>query len=227
MTQVLCATANQCRLNVSAIFLKTIADDLRLSCESNARSNFSDSQHLTTKQHAICASFVIGLLTNRRPSTITRFVVAVVIDAIDRCSAWSWSHIFQKLGEVGFPCIADRNSSAAPLLKTFTARAQATRTHRAPDDVLRQMCCVVAASAAMFGKELRRQFPVVAPTTERPATAQRRAVNRLHDAAFTATDPLHRPHKRRFSTQHRQSAEDESRHVFQAIKRAHALYFST
>jgi len=62
------------------------------------------------KFHPPC---ILPLLLSGRPSTIAGFVVATIVDAVNRISrSWAWSHIFKKRREIMQPSVADNNAPA-------------------------------------------------------------------------------------------------------------------
>lgn len=67
-----------------------------------------------TKLNSSVAAFVIALLNASCPSTIPRFIVAVVVNSVYRVRhGWPWSHVRKKIRERRHPSGTYRYTSAA------------------------------------------------------------------------------------------------------------------
>lgn len=76
---------------------------------------------------------VLGLLAWRGPSTVTRFVVAVVVHSLDRMlGAWSWSHVSVKRRKGFAPFIANSNPSSSVVLVALVLRIAASTLQPLP-----------------------------------------------------------------------------------------------
>ena len=78
------------------------------------------------------------LLYSSCPSTVTRFVISVVINAVQKCAFWPLSHVCKKQSEV-VPSITDQDPSRAVILKTDVIRICATFVHFSPRDECSRM----------------------------------------------------------------------------------------
>lgn len=105
-----------------------------------------------------------GLLGGGRPAAVTRLVVAVVVNTVDRASAWTFSHIRQEVQEVGAPAIADRDSSSTVVAVRSVSTVVAPAVHRAPGGVgtrLRPAVLVRTGLLAGVRGELGSRFVAV------------------------------------------------------------------
>lgn len=78
------------------------------SCERG-----SNTVHVSLRQFRLSA--VLHLCRLCSPSTVTRRVWAVAVNAIERESVWAVSHVAKKRGEVRLPFVAHRDSATAVL----------------------------------------------------------------------------------------------------------------
>lgn len=86
----------------------------------------------TVNSQAPVVAFVVALDFMRRPSAITRFVVAVIVDAIDRVARWALSHVGQKIDERVTPSVAHGNTTCAVVMVTVVAREVAAAFRSIP-----------------------------------------------------------------------------------------------
>jgi len=81
---------------------------------------------------------VESLLASCRPAAITGFIVAVVVDSIERkFSVWARSHVPEERGEVALPFFAHRYSTTAIIFKSRILRVEASRFCMLPRYVFR------------------------------------------------------------------------------------------
>jgi|SRR5579859_6436577 len=107
-------------------------------------ADFSHSQAGSTKffnfrDHLRCqfrTALIHVLLDRISPFTVFRFVVAFVVNTVERSALRFRSHIFEEVTEVK-PAFADSYTSAAPVLPSRMIRVEATPLHVAPGVVLR------------------------------------------------------------------------------------------
>lgn len=76
-----------------------------------------------------------SLLGWSRPATVARFVVAVIVNAVDRAAAWPFAHVRQEVQEVGAPAIADRDSTGTVVAVRSVSTVIAPTIHGAPGGV--------------------------------------------------------------------------------------------
>jgi hypothetical protein len=120
--------------------------------------------------------FVSGLLDETRPATVARFVVAIIVNAINRCTNWSVSHVSKEVRERLSPAIAYRNAPSSvatvgPVIWIMTAL-----DHLVPYAVKRILPHGSPSGISMF----LRCSSIFASSTKRPlcrptATAHERA----------------------------------------------------
>lgn len=91
---------------------------------------------------------VVRLCDAIRPSTVGRFVMAVVVDAIQRVfRSGTWPHIGVERGERVPPSFAHCNSATAVIMKSGIARITAALFHGRPDVVFRRNAQAMRAFA--------------------------------------------------------------------------------
>lgn len=61
----------------------------------------------------VFCSAIVGLLRRCRPSTIVRRIWTVIVDAVQRASAWPMSHVSQERGEIVSPSFAHHDAATA------------------------------------------------------------------------------------------------------------------
>jgi hypothetical protein len=86
-----------------------------------------------TTKHAEVGSGIGCLFSGRGPSTIRGFVVAVVVDAIDRVARRTAAHVGQKVIERKSPSLAYGNAPSAVILIPDVARVLASSLHALPN----------------------------------------------------------------------------------------------
>lgn len=120
-----------------------------------------DSEFSSPIGHALCppverkqsrSGVVSQLQSGTSPSTVVRRVWAVVVNAINRHTGWTRTHISKKVCEAVFPPLADGDSSRAVSYESITSRVEAPRFHVSPDPILASWKdCASSACAAARG----------------------------------------------------------------------------
>lgn len=83
---------------------------------------------------------VRALLAFRGPAHITRLVVAVIVDAVNRVlTTWGWTDISKEPLERMAPAITDGNAAFAVILKRGSMRSIASSVHAAPRRVFQRV----------------------------------------------------------------------------------------
>lgn len=80
----------------------------------------------------MCRACVRVLLFMCRPSAIARFVIAIVVDSLNRQLTWSTPHVSEERSEAVAPAIADLNSARSIVTKLRAFRVVAALNHRVP-----------------------------------------------------------------------------------------------
>ncbi len=118
------------------------------------------------------------LFASRRPAHVSGFVVAVVIDAVNRMMACRpTTHVSQKRLKRLAPAFTHTNSTSAVPTKRFAARVQAARFHADPRYVLASE--TMPSRVAMRALACPQRFSHQATTRARMATPQ---MGLRHDA---------------------------------------------
>lgn len=133
------------------------------------------------------ASATITCLLKRcRPSTVGRFVIAIVVDAINGMNfRWLWPHIGQKSTEVVLPSFANMNAASTIVLKLRMASIETSRFDVSP----RAVSCRVATSMTMLESSRRRGFTRETAATSGVPFQEVHADHNGHVAAIAATSP--------------------------------------
>ena len=90
---------------------------------------------------------VACLLSARGPSTVSRLIIPIVFDALNRMTrGWSGSHVLVKGSKTFPPRITNDNTSIAIQMRRFSV-AMATRYHRIPDIIFRRVTLTMCLSS--------------------------------------------------------------------------------
>lgn len=184
----------------------------------------SESSELLQCHRASCclnedvSPAIVSLLSLRCPPAIPRFVVAIVVDAIERVRRrWPRSHISQESREVITPRFADRDP--APTVQgVFRIAPRITAALGvAPAFVFRRMAAIAAGPVRQ--RTITGLFRSETPTTLCPSISQGFTLDRGQGTAIAATLPEHA--RTRFesiwsTSQHDQTTKAPARHVDQA-----------
>ncbi len=113
------------------------ADKVMTSAESAAPLGVSERQSVIRDVSTV--SFIVILLVACRPSTIGRFVVAIIFNAINGM-LWRWSspHVIQKFLKAIAPTSTDRDSPSSIILIPLVVLVSASLDHMVPRYVLRR-----------------------------------------------------------------------------------------
>jgi len=93
---------------------------------------------------------VVRLLNAGRPSTVAEFVIAVVVDALQREAGRSRSHVEHEIAKRS-PSLANRDPSATVAAVRWVARILAALTHTFPTLICRRTAFAVGAGSAHTG----------------------------------------------------------------------------
>lgn len=124
---------------------------------------------------------IMNLLSPRRPATIARAIVAVIVDAVQGVVLWASAHIFQEGREVAAPRLIDGNASATVVSVAPPVSAVTAALHRRPcsifPTVLRVLTMRPSSSAGHFAAHASAARGMAGPQvvsrdqTERPTRA--------------------------------------------------------
>jgi hypothetical protein len=124
---------------------------------------------------------VMDLFRRSSPADIARFVVSIVVDAIDRVvGSWGITHVNVESAKVIYPRLEDRDASASVTAPTLIIWAEAAIFHGPPSVVnLRANHAVLFPRHALFAKFgqflaafYRESFTVKAPAGSGGATGE-------------------------------------------------------
>ena len=128
---------------------------------------------------------IARLLQFRRPTTIPRFVVPVVVDTVKGIlSAWPWTHIGGEVIERRAPTFTHANTARTVVPISLMGRLVTTSDHRIPTAV-----CDVAGLATARSTT-SQCFAANAATTQRAAKFQRLARTDDCRPAITLAQPF-------------------------------------
>ena len=160
---------------------------------------------------------ILHLLAYRRPTAVGRFVIAVVVDAIDRVRGRrTRTHIGVESLKGIAPALTDRDATAAVIGPSFAIRIRAAVNDAIPRFVLsgRSVAACVAVCAECFAGA----FALVAPTTAVFAHSEVTSAHSHNMAADTLALPSWPSAERSISGDYKQPTEllageiDEPRH---------------
>lgn len=104
---------------------------------------------------------IIAILLLGYPSTISRFVVSVIVYSVNALSFWTFSHVIEKV-RVIFPSFANRNASVTIPFSTSILRVAASSDHTLPNMIGFGICCITPLKASIvFGKMRWKEFYVL------------------------------------------------------------------
>ena len=133
-------------------------------------------------------SHIVHLLSLRRPSTISRFVMSIGVNAVNRMlRRGPRSHVGIEGTEVVTPSFAHRYPSAAVVMKNFRVRVVAPLDHARPYPVFARRLFIDAES--MRGVAFRDAFNRQTSTRLRMSVAEICLLHRGVLAAFAPTQP--------------------------------------
>jgi hypothetical protein len=79
-------------------------------CSGDAMKRHSDRM-----LRAVLVALVLALFDVGRPAAVARFIVAVGINPVQRCSVWSLAHVGEEGAEIEVPSVAHRNATPSVL----------------------------------------------------------------------------------------------------------------
>lgn len=146
-----------------------------------------EGQGLAGMCDEMVVSAIVLLRFLSRPSTITRFIVAVILSAVNGVlRSWPLAHVGKKIFKRVKPAFANRDTASAVVLEAVVLRAGTTANHAVPALVSAARC----GSAGMAVFEVPGGCPVAqeAPTTLGAARDEVDA--QCHDDVATIADAL-------------------------------------
>lgn len=152
-------------------------------CQADDRCPFGYCVRLTSIRVFDVLSSVIGLLARRGPAAIARFVVAFIVNSIQRMQRRTWPHVGVELREVLAPSWMHRNAASAITRIFGVVRVVTTRFSAFP---LTMFAC---ACAPMRQMHLDQAVARQTPATLRMTGAQFIAGRDDDRAAYAATFP--------------------------------------
>lgn len=153
----------------------------------DTRGPLGQAQGYTVISDAAIATRHTHLFRSRGPSAIPRFIIAIIINAVDgMAAAWPPTHIRSKCHERFIPPLADLNASPAIVPIVHDLRIPAALLHGPPYPI------PVVLAHSMDRQCFRPKFVGEAPATAGSAAAQYRALDDSLPPALAATEP-HRP----------------------------------
>lgn len=158
---------------------------------------------------------IVGLLAWRGPSAILWRVSALIVDAFQRRSAWSLTHVSRER-LVGLPAVAHGDASTAVVDVTLAARICASVPHGRPGNIAFGESALTG-SAVRHGS-LNELFRAEATTASAPALTQVISADNCRGSARALTVPERVSMRGICERGDRQSAKDATRHVDKACR---------
>jgi hypothetical protein len=166
-----------------------------LASQADDLAPFGDGLRIAAHGDTTVRAHVSSLLGVGCPSAVSRFVVPVDIDSIDReLARWSSAHVGKKVFE-RLPASANLDATTAVDVELVVPRVLATREHLGPCAILGRLLSVAAfaVTALYFGAVLASAIDSIAATRLGSARAQQEAGQHLLGAAGAATKPSDLP----------------------------------
>jgi hypothetical protein len=133
--------------------------------------------------------FIALLLRAGGPTAVARFVVAIVVDAVQRMiGRWAPAHIGQKVFVGAAPPVAYRDTASAVITVALVGLGVAAFQHAAPRPKLGGPAS--SARFAVRGQHLAEAVFVVAAAALRESSPQASAGNDTLSAAVAPTQPM-------------------------------------
>lgn len=152
-----------------------------------------DGLHATVEADDVIHPSVVGLIEATRPSAVSRLVVPVHVDALNRMAARARPHINQERGEAVPPTVAHRNPTPAVVLEGSRIWVEASRFGGAPRPIFARV------GVAVLRGLLSADLIVEAPATSRVPIAKVAANHGHLGSADTPTAPSGQFAESRFS----------------------------
>lgn len=177
-------------------------------CERRARPIGKGSEEGLPKRIAASTNrpTIRPLLDLCRPPTVARLVVAVVVDAVDRCSRGALAHVGEEVLEALAPPLAHLDPAATVVPpSSMRAVSMAPREHRHPAPIRRRRFALGGVPMPRPPlTRLRRALPSQTAATLRVAATKTASANDSLSATVAATSPS------RLAIHHAPSAFDNS-----------------
>jgi hypothetical protein len=123
----------------------------------------------------------------RRPATIARFVVTVVVNAVDAPALGSLAHIGKEVHK-GAPSFADRNSPAAIIRPLRASRVGTARNHTVPRMIsTRGVATLFRVAVMLCGQRIAVVLPVLV-VLEAVAASIDRTLTSINGTSRTQVD---------------------------------------
>lgn len=152
----------------------------------------------------------------QRPSAITRFVVAVVINAVEAVHGWASAHIFNERREALAPTFAHRNASGTVVRVRLIERPFAATFRMRPTRIFRRVAQSVCAL------QLRGVLAPQAPAATNTPGVQQAGDNSQASSAGTHATPSAITFSR--DGQSSEHATDQRLSHFISVSRRNALF---
>jgi hypothetical protein len=135
------------------------------------------------------------LLASGRPATVARFVVSVIVDAVNGVvGGRTRPHISQERGEVIAPAVAHGDASPAVIRPALDVRVVTAVLEADPGRVFHGLpLAAVGAAVAMLRKRGRHKFVATTPAGRNSNSLQIASANGPFAAAVATTDPVSVP----------------------------------
>lgn len=122
------------------------------------------------------------------PTAISRFIIAIVVDAIQGCSWWSRTHVRQECFK-RIPAITNLNSSSAVIFVSIVPGIQASVSHGRPGSPFSRFTFAMAHGFSSFTGGFISQ----ATTASGFTSTKFIAIDMLEVQAFALAKPINRP----------------------------------
>ena len=155
-------------------------------------------------------SLISRLFAPRCPAAISRFVIAVWVDAIKRQSVWLFTHVSEKGCERIEPSFANRDALSAVLLKLWNIRVETPRFHVSPTHIGRRY--PPSPTMIMFQRPCEEKIKLVTSAACCLSFSQTVASNNEFNSTVAKTQPARCEIDVRKS-QHGQTTETLSRDI--------------
>ncbi len=161
------------------------------------------------------AARIVHLLSMCRPATGGWFVVAVVVDAIERLLFWWFTHISKKILKLA-PATTDRNAASAIIAPNERAFVKAPLDHGCPRAVSPRFSAATCVAMSLHGG-------TTLATRLAPSGLQVRRFHWLHQATGAAAEP-HAPRLRAMKSKRCPVAEALTGKVCVLVSARHDLW---
>jgi hypothetical protein len=134
------------------------------------------------------------------PSTILRSIRTVIVNTVNTCSWWAWSHISEKLCKALYPLRCYSNPTSSVEMICVRVRIQTSAFNVSPGDVFRRV--VFMRRSAMLCKAEGKDFSRSTATAHGLLSAQVDTTQRPHVPTEAPTHPIGVAWLRRITRQH-------------------------